>query len=249
MVVTIRAPCRCEATLGKKVSQLRSSLVKGCPIEPWPYGNSTSINPFIVTLGVSPGVSHQKGDQVYHRGGNQFPTAGTPHPGVYYKDTKKYWCKIRFLAQTTLEAYNVGRDDALSLFGNLNLDTRRNASPDKASVDPAFATWVLQMIRCKLRPHFVVMLGMLGFLRNNKSIHEAFNKSFSGFNVNDPHHTFPFKGYKKKQFQFRQWNFGDLTLVMWPQSPTHSPFASNLEAWKAACGEFVSEQKNAGRIK
>ena len=37
------------------LAALHNGLCEGCPVTPWPYGNATSINPLLVTLGASPG--------------------------------------------------------------------------------------------------------------------------------------------------------------------------------------------------
>lgn len=46
-----------RALNAQKVATVHAALVEGCPVEPWPYGNATSINPLLVTLGPSPGGS------------------------------------------------------------------------------------------------------------------------------------------------------------------------------------------------
>ena len=40
-----------------ELEAVHAELCEGCPVEPWPYGNATSINPLLVTLGPSPGNS------------------------------------------------------------------------------------------------------------------------------------------------------------------------------------------------
>ena len=42
---------------GAELHDLRRELCRGCPVEPWPYGNATTVNPLLVTLGASPGAS------------------------------------------------------------------------------------------------------------------------------------------------------------------------------------------------
>ena len=37
-----------------ELEAVHAALCEGCPVEPWPYGNATSINPLLVTLGPSP---------------------------------------------------------------------------------------------------------------------------------------------------------------------------------------------------
>ena len=65
-----------------EIKELHEDLAKDCPIKPWPFGNATTVNPFLVTLGVSPGNSPESGDHGFFKGKcRQFPTAGEPHPG------------------------------------------------------------------------------------------------------------------------------------------------------------------------
>ena len=46
-----------DALSEPKLEAVHAALCEGCPVEPWPYGNATSINPLLVTLGPSPGNS------------------------------------------------------------------------------------------------------------------------------------------------------------------------------------------------
>ena len=228
----------------EEIGELQSNLGENCPIEPWPYGNATTVNPFIVTLGVSPGNSPAAGDRAFESaGGHEFPTAGVPHPGVHYHDEAEYWDKCRLFVRIALAGRVDDRDDALSLFGNLNLDTGRSAEAKNVAVSASFAEWILQTIQCKLRPRFIVALGLLTYLKENKHILEVFERSFSGFNINRPDREIPFLAYKNKRLLFREWDFsnadyGDSTLVMWPQHPSRPPFKNNTALWEEACREF-----------
>ena len=81
-----------DATL----AAVHEDLSDGCPLAVWPYGNATSINPLIVTLGPSPGGSPDRG--VADPAGKPLalPTAGVRHPHTTYEDRKGFWRKIRF---------------------------------------------------------------------------------------------------------------------------------------------------------
>lgn len=231
-----------------ELKQLHKNLGKGCPVEPWPYGNATTVNPFLVTLGVSPGNSPAAGDTTFLRaGGHQLPTAGAPHPGTRYRDPRRYWDKVRILARTTVMGADANEDDVLSLFGNINLDTGQSGQAENVVVKAEFAAWVLHSIRYHLKPRYVVMLGLPTYLRSNRDIAEIFEKTFPGFKVERPHREVPFHAYEKKRFVFREWDIANecsegLTLVMWPQHPSQSPF-TNLEFWHAACQEFAERHK------
>ena len=226
-----------------EIQKLHEELAKDCPIKPWPFGNATTVNPFLVTLGASPGNSPES--RVHgslKEKCRQFPTAGEPHPGVSYNDDKHFWDKIRFLAQTILASQNFDQDEVLSLFGNLNLDTSLNGNAKDVLINPKFAAWILKTIRYRLRPRFIIALGLSTQLRTNRSIRDVFERFFPGFKLDRPNREIPFAGYRKRNYVFREWDFssvnhGDVTLVFWPQHPSQVPF-TKFETWSAACHEF-----------
>ena len=85
------------------ISPLEESLAKGCPVEAWPYGMPTVVNPYVVILGMSPGVSPASGDRDYDlRPAYELPSTGTPHPRWYYADSRGYWDKVRTLCGSFL---------------------------------------------------------------------------------------------------------------------------------------------------
>ena len=231
-----------------ELRHLHESLCSGCPIEPWPFGNATVVNPFLVTLGASPGNSPAAGDADFlSAGGHLFPTCGEPHPGTRYRDTRGFWDKLRVLVRTALMAPDACEDDGLSLFGNLNLDTGMSGEAKTVSVKSEFAEWLLRTIRHKLRPRIVVMLGLTTYLRGNSDVAGILREVFPGFELNRPHREIPFYAYEKKRLLFREWDVGDdksgnLTLVMWPQHPSKAPF-SNGEYWAASCREFAERYR------
>src|SRR5436189_3441252 len=66
------------------------------PMQPWPYGMPSSINPFVIFLGLSPGNSPPVDDAI-HAACKPYdlPTAGVAHPGLYVLDTRNYWDRVR----------------------------------------------------------------------------------------------------------------------------------------------------------
>ena len=224
----------------KKINEL---LCLDCPITPWPFGNATSINPLLVTLGASPGGSPSDGDTGFlESGSHPFPTAGYPHPGTAYQDTKGYWDKMRGLASEFLTPDGGSLNDALALFGNVNLDTSCNGKAQQVIVDLAFANWVLKLISNGLRPRFLVLLGLSGYLQSNPEVNKLFEQTFQGFDSRRPHRKIRFSGYLEKNLIFREWdvfnNAGEeLMIVMWPQHPSRVPFVS-MDTWRASCTEF-----------
>ena len=240
----------------EKLSRIHESLARDCPIEPWPYGNATVVNPMLVTLGVSPGNRPAPGDtDSPPGGGHQFPTAGSPHPGTRYCDPVGYWDKLRTLARTTLAEPRGAEDeaflcDALSLFGNLNLHTGRSAEAKDVVVRPDFAAWLLRTIRDGLRPRVVVMLGLRGYLRRtNRKTAEAFEECFPRFSIKKPHREVRFAAYREKRYVFREWdiacaNGNEMKLIMWPQTPSRPPFSQKPELWQASCDEFADRYRD-----
>ena len=83
----------------KSHKALSEWLAEGAPETPWPYGMPTSVNPYLLILGLSPGGSPDKSDrkQLTKRQ-TEIPTIGASHPGLFYEDTAKFWLKIRALS-------------------------------------------------------------------------------------------------------------------------------------------------------
>ena len=158
------------------------------------------------------------------------PTAGKPHPDVSYKDLSGYWGKIRYLACTLLTPPGGSAEDAFALFGNLNLAQRRSGSASEVAVNPDFVRWLLETIRDKLRPSFLVCLGLKGMLREDPDLRKVFETTL-GLNLRGPHAYD--KGFLK------EWSVADgqPKIVFWPNHPSQRPFRS-FEKWETACEEF-----------
>ena len=208
----------------------------------WPSGCATSINPLLVTLGPSPGNSPQPGDECPTPVRSiPMPTAGQPHCGVQYQDGAGYWEKVRYLAYEIVRPEGGSDADALSLFGNLNLDSNREGNASDVVVSVDFARWVLQTVRDSLRPRILVLMGLREKLKE-PHLGMLFEETFSGFSLRRPHNVVPFRAYQKKSLKFREWSVigpkgNELLIVMWPQHPSRSPF-TNVEYWRASCEQF-----------
>ena len=223
-----------DATL----SAVQQDLCEGCPVAVWPYGNATSINPLLVTLGPSPGGSPNRRDE--HAAGNvlELPTAGIRHPHTTYEDQRGFWCKIRWLARTVVQAGTTSSKDSYALFGNMNLDPNRSGKASAVQIDPAFGEWVLRAIRDKLRPRFVICLG----LKRNLEAVKLLSQAFDEFDVANPHAEHPLASYQRSRYVFQEWDCtgsrgNQIRVVFWPQHPSQSPF-TNLDTWRGACQEF-----------
>lgn len=220
------------------LGRVQADLSSGCPVAPWPYGNATSVNPLLVTLGPSPGAAPDPtrpdpAELPFH-----LPTAGERHPHTTYEDPRRFWDKIRWLAQALLHTAGVAEDDAYALFGNMNLDTRRSGSASNVRIDPAFAAWVLRTVRDKLRPRFLVCFG----LRRRADAAGLLAAAF-GFHATAPHAEHALACYRRRRLTFQEWDCtgpsgNHIKIVHWPQHPSRPPFTS-IDVWQAACREFV----------
>ncbi len=210
----------------------------------WPYGNATSINPLLVTLGASPGNSPQAGDNT--PAPLELPPAGRPHPHVQnYRDLKGYWDKVRHLARAMATPPGGSKTDAYALFGNMNLDPGRSGSATNVDVNQSFAEWVLRTIKWGLRPRWLVCLGLKGKLEGDRSLREVFESTFE-LNLRRPDEQYRLRDSK---YDFREWELHagtghPLTVVFWPNHPSRHPFV-DLTRWHDACEQF--KDRHAGQ--
>ena len=223
-----------------ELAAVHAEFCEGCPVEPWPYGNATSINPLLVTLGASPGSSPARG--VTDPAGKPLPLppAGIrhPHPQPDYLRRSPFWRKLRWLACTLLQRGTMSAEDAFALFGNMNLDPHRSSRASEARMDAAFGTWVLRTIRDRLQPRIVICLG----LRNKPDAMRLLADEL-GFEGDVPGVEYPMTCYQEKRYTFREWDCvgpagNELKVVQWPQHPSRAPF-TNRETWRGACREFA----------
>ena len=226
---------------------VQRDLCQGCPVAVWPYGNATSINPLLVTLGPSPGGSPNRKDPDPAGKPLALPTAGVRHPHTTYEDDKGFWPKIRCLARTVVQAGTTSNADSYALFGNMNLDPNRAGKASDVRIDPAFGEWVLRTIRDRLRPRFVICLGLKGKPDALKLLARVFDE----FNGAEPHEAHPLVCYERRRLMFREWNCRGSTgnqtkLVLWPQHPSRSPF-TRPEIWRGACQEFADRHRSLVR--
>ncbi|MCY3839478.1 MAG: hypothetical protein OXH09_12670, partial [Gammaproteobacteria bacterium] len=106
---------------------------------------------------------------------------------------------------------------------------------------------VLRTIRDKLRPRFVICLGLKGKPEAVKLLSQALD----GFDATRPHAEHPLQCYRRSRYVFQEWEckglHGDrIKLVLWPQHPSRSPF-TNLETWRDACREFADRHRGVIR--
>ena len=224
---------------GATLAAVHEDLCEGCPVAVWPYGNATSINPLMVTLGPSPGGSPARG--VADPAGKplEMPTAGVRHPHTTYEDPRGFWHKIRLLVRTVVRSDTTSGEDSYALFGNMNLDPNRSGKASDVRIDPAFGEWVLRTIRDKLRPRLVICLG----LKRKPEAIRLLSHAFDGFDPARPHAEYPLECYGRRGYVFQEWDCvgshgNEIKVVLWPQHPSQSPF-TNLATWGDACQEFA----------
>ena len=234
-----RVMSKCELAV------VHERLREGCPVEPWPYGCATSINPLLVTLGPSPGNSPDP--TVPDPAGKPLapPTAGERHPHTKYNDRKGVWRKIRFLARTVLSGGNTDEEeDVYALLGNMSLDTRRAGSATDVPIRLGFGRWVLRTIRDGLRPRYLICIGLKG----HEQARNLLEETFDGYERRRPHAEYRFRGYGRVCLTFQEWDCtgpegNAIKIVHWPQHPSKPPFGS-LETWKDACREFADRHRD-----
>ena len=224
------------------LSAVHEDLCQDCPDPPWPYGNATSINPLLVTLGPSPGASPNRAVPNLAGKSLKLPTAGVRNPNTNYEDGRNYWRKIRRLARTVVQVGTTTSEDSYALFGNMNLDPSRSGQASDVRIDEQFGRWVLRTIREGLRPRFLICFGFLGKPEAIKLLAQAFE-----IDPAMPHAKYPLDCYKQKRLVFREWGCAGPTgnpikLVLWPQHPSRVPF-TNLEIWRKACQEFACRHR------
>lgn len=227
-----------------QLDAIQKALCEGCPVPIWPYGNATSINPLLVTLGVSPGDSPEAGDNT--PAPLKLPPAGRPHSHVSYQDPRGYWDKIRHLARAMTTPPGGSETDAYALFGNMNLDPGRCGDAASVDVNRTFAEWVLRTIRWGLRPRWLVCLGLKVKLDQDRSLRDVFESIFQ-LNLRNPDEQYLLRD---SRYYFREWALHTgtdhpLTVVFWPNHPSRHPFM-DFSRWCDACEQF--KVRHAGQI-
>jgi len=216
-------------------------------MSPWPYGMPTSINPFVIFLGISPGNSSPTGAPVdVNHNSYCLPTAGEAHPGLDFEDRAGYWDRVRALGAMIVQAHApqiVKQSDCDALVGQLNLGTGQFGRASQAPFEKDYCSWVPDVILDHLRPRYVILLGLTGRLKN------ADGKMF------DPHGRLkipwakPERSYSfqagSRNYKFQVWDRPkvdrkSLRVVLWPQHPSRPPMTKD-QVWQESGREFVRQ--------
>ena len=214
------------------------------PTQPWPYGMPTSINPFVVFLGASPGNSPPTGE-IDNRACRPYelPTAGSAHPKLYVADGRDYWKRVREAGSMIVQAHSpeIPLVDCHGLIGQLNLSTGQVGEAKKALLEAIYCRWIPDVLLDYLRPSFVILLGLSSCLLK---VGAGFDPSGRlGIDWRHPDQEFPFASYKASRFRFRLWNRRRpdgriIRLALWPQHPSRPPMTHG-DHWGESAREFI----------
>ena len=225
-----------EAALVEAHAELRAGLATA----DWPYGFATSINPMLVTLGVSPGSARSWKGRDPATEPFAAPTAGQSHPHLTaMRRATPFGDRIRHLARTVLKVGDLTDEDAYALFGNVVLDPGRSGAASDVRLRPQIAGRVLRVIRDQLRPRHLICFGMKG----HRDAGRLLEQTFDGFTRSRPSRQDRFRSYERRHLTFQEWDVegpsgNKIVIVFWPQHPRRAPF-SDLDIWQAACREFA----------
>lgn len=216
-------------------------------MQPWPYGMPSSINPFVIFLGPSPGNSPPVSDDI-HEAPTPYTPYGLPtfaraHEGLYVRDTRKYWDRVRKLGSMIVQARSpeLSETQAHALIGQLNLGTGQFGKATDAPLDPRYCQWVPEVVLDYLRPSYVILLGLRALLGRPGTGFDPLNRL--KIDWNNPDQCFPFTAHKTSQYTFRVWNRKrpdgkGIRFVQWPQHPSRAPMTKD-SIWKESACEFI----------
>ena len=127
-----------------------------------PFGMPTSVNPFIVLIGVSPGAGEEKDQYSYGK-----PTVGVPHHGFMWD--VPYWQKARILCTEIVKSFSpeLSDDECLSVSGSLNLGTKQQGVASEMALESEIVKWVPDFITKYLKLKIVVCFGIKSLLKHD----------------------------------------------------------------------------------
>lgn len=229
----------------QQTHDLQKRATATSPMQPWPYGMPTTINPYLLVVGPSPGNSPHQGDTVFlQRPAYAAPTVGLAHPAFSYQDASGYWDKIRQLSVGLIQGFDpeLPEDECYALSGQLNLGVGAFGNASESSIELVYARWVPKIMMDMLQPRIVVLFGLWSLMKNNTILQQDFAGAL-GIDWKKPDKELPFKGYREKRLVFREWRIkrpdGRETIVVsWPNHPSRSPM-TNANLWQASIREAI----------
>jgi hypothetical protein len=114
----------------------------------------------------------------------------------------------------------------------------------KVNIEREYAQWVPEVIANLLRPRLVVLLGLLGLMKNNRDLQDAFASSGAmRIDWKRPDRELAFRYYTDKRLVYRIWKLSrpdgaNMTVISWPNHPSRSPM-TNAAVWRASIDEAV----------
>lgn len=219
--------------------ELQQWVSSGCPVAAWPYGMPTVINPKVIVLGPSPGNSPATGQNAAAPPPSYDPPSfGESHPKLFYPDSRGFFVKVRQLCSGILGArYGLAERDALALSGMMNLDIGQFGNASDVQYDARLVQWVLSTIHQKLRPDYLICLGL------KSRIGDILPSLSPELDVRRPHRSLGFNAYSRRALRYQEWTVsrddgGSMRVVLWPQHPSRAPFSNPL-LWQASIDEYA----------
>ena len=209
-------------------TEIRSKLRKASPIKPWPFGMPTSINPYLLILGVSPGARKDDNECSPYK----LPTIGEPHEGFGGEFAEPagdwdnaYWIKLRQLCTALLQSVDptLTARESLSLSGHLNLGTAQEGKAGEHALNSKVLAWVPDVIVNTLRPRILICFGLKGLLANSKRLRDAFRKNPTLARIVDSKAMeVPFRFKSSSKYTFSIWEVkrpdgGQMSVVFMPK--------------------------------
>jgi hypothetical protein len=216
-------------------NHLVQQLLSGSPTKfDWPYGMPTSVNPWLLLIGISPGAAVGGGENIQLKRKEYVPTVGEPHPHFNSKRFWKrygawpgYWPKIRQLCAGLLrDRFDDDEEKVLTVCGHLNIGEIQTGTGDEKAINSKILRWVPDVVTERLRPHVVLLLGMK---RHRKESLKSWKGTGFEFILVDPDEQPSFKCSDGKRRCFQVWNNPSPSsyprkVIMLPNHPSRHPF-------------------------
>jgi hypothetical protein len=220
------------ARSGQKFSK---RLVSKAPHGRWPFGMPTSINPWLLVMGISPG----RGEHISDYG--LPPSIGNVNSGFggRYGDWDKekpspFWRKVRQLCFGLVKTADsrLGSESAcLTISGMLNLGIKNEGQGTFDATNLRIVKWIPQALEM-LKPRVIVLLGWKGFLRDLPKPWKknAFLKMLVASQREDVELRIA-----NNDHIFCVWripmSWGNVLVICWPNHPSRPPFGG-MNNWE-----------------
>lgn len=236
------ALCRLRSVRRHKrtAAQISRTLADSAPSGHWPFGMPTSVNPWLLVIGISPGHGEHSNEDSYPA-----PTFGSVHSGFggEFADPHNpwdgaYWQKTRELCIGIIQKNGPGIEsaaDCLALSGHLNLGTKNEGRGTFEATNRKIIDWIPTALEI-LKPRVVILFGWKSLIGNLSKRWDVSHPL--GFLVNsNAEQTISFKGDSQRAYSFSIWqlksSWGKITTICWPNHPSKPPF-NRKNNWRIA---------------